>query len=96
LEKITREQIKKVAYLARIKIENNEEEMYLDNLNEIFQEIQKLEKIDTTGIKPVSSVIKQETKFRQDIINDGNKADLVVANTKYTKYNYFIVPKVVE
>jgi aspartyl-tRNA(Asn)/glutamyl-tRNA(Gln) amidotransferase subunit C len=44
----------------------------------------------------MTSVTPMEMRKRQDVVNDGNKADAVVANAPATDRNFFQVPKVVE
>jgi len=44
----------------------------------------------------MTSVMPMEMKKRQDVVNDGDIADDVVANAPATENHFFLVPKVVE
>ena len=50
----------------------------------------------TEGVEPMTSVTPMEMRKREDVVNDGDKANDIVANAPATDRNFFQVPKVVE
>jgi len=58
--------------------------------------VEQLLEVDVEGVEPMTSVIPMEMKKRQDVVNDGEIADDVVANAPATENHFFLVPKVVE
>jgi len=88
--------VKRVAKLARIAVSDEEAEKMQGELNTILGFVEQLDEVDVSGVEPMTSVVSMEMKKREDIVNDGNKADDIVANAPVTEDNFFMVPKVVE
>ena len=64
-----------------------------------MKKLDKLQKIDTTGIEPLLNPSEHQLPMRADIVTDGNIRDLVLANTPDntgTSRGYFAVPKVMD
>ena len=87
--------VKRIARLARIRIEDGEIETYRGELNTILGFVEQLNEVDVTGVEPMTSVTPMAMKKRIDEVTDGDKADDVVANAPVTDRNFFLVPKVV-
>lgn len=88
--------VKRVARLARIKVSDQEAERMTGELNGILQFVEQLGEVDISGVEPMTSVVEQTMKKRQDEVTDGNKAGDIVANAPASEDNFFVVPKVVE
>jgi aspartyl-tRNA(Asn)/glutamyl-tRNA(Gln) amidotransferase subunit C len=88
--------VKRVARLARIAVSEEEANRMTGELNGILGFVEQLSEVNVEGIEPMTSVTPMEMRKRQDIVNDGNKADAIVANAPATDRNFFQVPKVVE
>ena len=88
--------VKRVAKLARIAVSDEEAEKMQGELNTILGFVEQLDEVDVSGVEPMTSVVSMQIKKREDIVNDGNKADDIVANAPVTEDNFFMVPKVVE
>ena len=68
----------------------------MGELNGILGFVEQLSEVDVSGVESMTSVTPMAMKKRQDVVNDGNKADDIVANAPETDRNFFLVPKVVE
>ncbi|MCB1423733.1 MAG: Asp-tRNA(Asn)/Glu-tRNA(Gln) amidotransferase subunit GatC [Nitratireductor sp.] len=88
--------VKRVAKLARIAVSDEEAEKMQGELNTILGFVEQLDEVNVSGVEPMTSVVSMQIKKREDIVNDGNKADDIVANAPVTEDNFFMVPKVVE
>ncbi|MCJ8053713.1 Asp-tRNA(Asn)/Glu-tRNA(Gln) amidotransferase subunit GatC [Shinella curvata] len=88
--------VKRVARLARIAVSEEEANRMTGELNGILGFVEQLSEVNVEGVEPMTSVTPMEMRKRQDVVNDGNKADAVVANAPATDRNFFQVPKVVE
>lgn len=88
--------VKRVAHLARIALNEEEAQRMMGELNGILGFVEQLSEVDVSGVEPMTSVTPMVMKKRQDVVNDGNKADDIVANAPETDRNFFLVPKVVE
>ena len=88
--------VKRVAHLARIALNEEEAQRMMGELNGILGFVEQLSEVDVSGVEPMTSVTPMAMKKRQDVVNDGDKADDIVANAPETDRNFFLVPKVVE
>lgn len=91
----SKQQLQKFANLIHIEIAPEELEQI--NIDSVIDWLDKLQKIDTTGIEPMLSPVEHKTPIREDVVTDGNIRDLVLANTPDnagTSRGYFAVPKV--
>ena len=88
--------VKRVARLARIAVSEEEANKMLGQLNGILGFVEQLSEVNTDGVEPMTSVTPVEMKKRTDTVNDGDKAEDIVANAPATDRNFFQVPKVVE
>ena len=87
---------RKVAKLARIRVEEADLPKLADQLSGILGFMEELNEVDVEGVEPMTSVTPMVMKKRQDIVNDGEIADEIVANAPASEDNYFMVPKVIE
>lgn len=88
--------VKKVARLARIRITDQEASKFSIDLTAIVNEIEILQELDTSQVKPLSNVTEKEMILRKDEVTDGNIVNKVLANAHNANFNCFIVPKVIE
>ncbi|TAA63556.1 Asp-tRNA(Asn)/Glu-tRNA(Gln) amidotransferase subunit GatC [Shinella sp. JR1-6] len=88
--------VKRVARLARIAVSEEEANRMTGELNGILGFVEQLSEVNVDGVEPMTSVTPMEMKKREDVVNDGNKADAIVANAPATDRNFFQVPKVME
>ncbi len=88
--------VRRIARLARIKISDEEAHGLQSELSGILDWVEQLGEVDTDNVEPMTRVVPIELKQRDDVVNDGGKADTVVANAPQTQDHFFVVPKVVE
>jgi aspartyl-tRNA(Asn)/glutamyl-tRNA(Gln) amidotransferase subunit C len=93
---IDKDTVKRVARLARMSVTEDEAENLKGELNSILDWVELLNEVDVADVEPMTSVVTQEMKKRDDVITDGNYADRVVSNAPASEDNYFMVPKVIE
>ena len=88
--------VRRIANLARIKIEDQKLAPLADELSHIIIWIEQLSEVDTNAVAPMTSVTKIDMPSRSDVISGGNCEDIVLANAPDSVSPYFAVPKVVE
>jgi aspartyl-tRNA(Asn)/glutamyl-tRNA(Gln) amidotransferase subunit C len=88
--------VRRIAHLARIAVAEAEVPHLQGELNAMLAFVEQLSEVDVEGVEPMTSVMPMEMKKRQDVVNDGEIADDVVANAPATENHFFLVPKVVE
>ncbi len=94
MTKITKEEVEKVAHLARLELNENEVNNHAEQLEKILDYIGQLEKIDTDNIPCTTRAIEVINVFRKDEKknSDCNEEILGLAPSKEDKY--FKVPKI--
>ena len=93
---IEKNQVKKVAKLSRISLDESKVESLSKDLNSIINFVEQLNKLDTKDTKPLSSVIDKTLKPRNDKVNDGQMKEEILKNSPDKNEDFFIVPKVIE
>ncbi|MCP3729166.1 Asp-tRNA(Asn)/Glu-tRNA(Gln) amidotransferase subunit GatC [Sphingomonas sp. MG17] len=88
--------VKKVASLARIAISDGDAERLVPELNNILGWIEQLGEVDTSSVQPMTAVIPNTLRLRDDVVNDGDMRDDVLANAPAGEHGFFTVPKVIE
>jgi len=88
--------VRRIARLARIKITDDEAKGLKGELNGILNWVEQLGEVDTENVEPMTSVVPIKLKMREDVVNDGEKADDVTANAPMSEDGFYVVPKVVE
>ena len=93
---VSSEQVRHNAKLARIGMDDAEIERLVPELNHILGWVEQLGEVDTSGVEPLTAVIDQKLRLRDDVVNDGNIRDEVLANAPEAQHGFFAVPKVIE
>ncbi len=93
---IDKNQVKKVAKLSRISLDNSKLESLSKDLASILNFVEQLNKLDTKKTEPLSSIVNKTLEPRIDKINDGKIKKEILKNSPDKNEDFFIVPKVVE
>ena len=88
--------VKKIANLARIAINEDEAARIAPELDNIMGWIEQLSEVDTRDVEPMTAVIANTLRLRDDVVSDGNVRDAVLANAPLADRGFFTVPKVIE
>ena len=90
------EDVRRIALLARIRIEDSELETLRIELNNIIGWVEQLSQVDTDGVEPMTSVANIAIAQRTDFGTDGSASEEVLANAPDREGDFYAVPKVVE
>jgi aspartyl-tRNA(Asn)/glutamyl-tRNA(Gln) amidotransferase subunit C len=88
--------VRRIASLARIRLEEEEVGRMQAELNGILGWIEQLQAVDTTGVEPMAGGGAVSLRMREDAVTDGGIPEQVLANAPDRMGEYFGVPKVVE
>ena len=94
--KITLEQVRHVALLARLRLSNDEEESLRSDMDEMLAYVDKLNELDTKDVAPTTQVGEAGMPMREDEVTNQPAADAMLANAPSRDRNYFKVPKIIE
>ena len=93
---VSNEQVRHIAKLARIAMSDEELERLGPELNAIIGWVEQLAEVNTDGVEPLTAVIDQKLRLRDDAVTDGDIRDEVLANAPEAQHGFFAVPKVIE
>lgn len=93
---IDTETARRVAKLARIRVEEDDLPALAGEFNAILGFIEQMQEVDVEGVEPMVSVTPMRLKRREDVVTDGDQPDKVLANAPDAREGFFAVPKVVE
>ena len=88
--------VKHISKLSRISVDDKEAKKLETDLNSIFNFIEKLNELDTSKTKPLTSVVVTKLQLRKDEIKSKDIRDQILKNSPEENTDFFVVPKVVE
>ncbi|MBK1698055.1 Asp-tRNA(Asn)/Glu-tRNA(Gln) amidotransferase subunit GatC [Rhodovibrio salinarum] len=93
---VDKDTVAQIAKLARIKVDDAQQEALTKELSNILGWVDELGELDTEGVQPMTSVVEVQHSLRKDVVNDGDRQDDILKNAPESKQGYFVVPRVVE
>jgi aspartyl-tRNA(Asn)/glutamyl-tRNA(Gln) amidotransferase subunit C len=94
--KITVEQVRHVALLARLELSAADEQRLRADMDEMLAYVDKLNELDTKDVAPTTQVGEAGTPMRDDEVTNRPDAEAMLANAPARDRNYFKVPKIIE
>ena len=88
--------VRHIAKLARLRVEPEQAEALVGELNKILGWVEQLGELDTEGVPPMTSVIERSQPLRDDVVTEDDNGAGVLANAPDSAHGFFVVPKVVE
>ncbi|MEF8822947.1 MAG: Asp-tRNA(Asn)/Glu-tRNA(Gln) amidotransferase subunit GatC [Desulfohalobiaceae bacterium] len=92
---ISKEEVARVAHLARLEIGESDLQRFAGQLTDILQYMDILNEVNTSGIEPLYSPGEHDTPYREDEVHGESSREDVLRNAPDSDGEYFIVPKVV-
>ncbi len=93
---IDTETARKVADLARIRVDEERLPALADEFNTILGFIEQLSEVNVEEVEPMTSVTPMRLKRREDVVTDGGYPEKILSNAPDAREGFFAVPKVVE
>lgn len=93
---LSKEDVLKVAHLARLRITDTEADRYGAQLNTILGLVEQMAGVDTDAVEPLYSPIDAPQRLRADAVTDGGCAADILANGPEVAEGFYVVQKVVE
>jgi len=95
MTKITKEEVKKVAQLARLELNEDEINNHAEQLEKILEYIKQLEKIDTDDVQCTTRAIEVINKFRKDEKKKSDCTEELLELGPSREDKFFKVPKII-
>ena len=93
---IAREEVRRIAVLARLSLTGAEEEELTEHLSHILDHFERLKEIDTDGIEPTARITAMEPALRDDVVRNAPDTERWLANAPERDGSFFKVPKIIE
>ncbi len=93
---VDKDTVKRIARLARLALDEEQAGHMQTELNAILAWVQQLDEVDVSGVAPLTSVVEQRLKMRDDVVTDGGYPEDLMKNAPLSEGTFFVVPKVVE
>ena len=88
--------VRHIAKLARIAVSDEEVAALAPELSNILGWIEQLQEVDVDGVEPMTAVIPNTLRLRDDEVSEGAVRDSVLKNAPAAEQGFFAVPKVIE
>ncbi|HYA35752.1 MAG TPA: Asp-tRNA(Asn)/Glu-tRNA(Gln) amidotransferase subunit GatC [Candidatus Binataceae bacterium] len=95
-EKISVEQVRHVALLARLELSAEDEAKLQTDMSNILDYVDKLNELDTSAIEPTAQVGEAGTPMRDDAVTNYPDPERMLANAPKRRGGFFEVPKIIE
>ena len=96
MAKLSKEEVKHVANLARLAITEEEAEKFTAQLGAITDFAEQLNELDTTNVEPTSHVLPLVNVLREDVAKEGLPLEKVMLNVKEQEAGQIKVPSIME
>ncbi len=94
--KISADQIRHVALLARLALTPAEEDELATSLDQILQHMDQLNRLDTSGVEPTAHIVAVDTPWRDDVVANAPDTEALLANAPARDDDLFLVPRIID
>ena len=94
--KISNEEVKHIAKLAKLSLSDDEVEKFSTELGQIAEFVNQLNEVDISGIEPTAHVVDKKNVFRKDEMKDSFPREQILKNAPSKEAGCISVPRVVE
>ncbi len=93
---LDKDQVQKIAMLARLKLEPDEQSELVEKLSNIVDFVDQLSQADTLGVVPMAHPLDVAQRLRPDVVTESNERDHYQENAASVSDGLYLVPKVIE
>lgn len=93
---LTASDVKKIAYLARLGIDEQQIDSYANDLSNILDLMTQMGQTDTASVPPMAHPLDQMQRLRDDIVTESDQRDHFQAIAPQTEAGLYLVPKVID
>ena len=88
--------VKRVAHLARVAVDEAEAQAVLSQINDVFKLIAEMQAVDTREVAPMSHALDVVQRLRGDAVTEGDQHELFQSVAPHVEGGLYLVPKVIE
>jgi aspartyl-tRNA(Asn)/glutamyl-tRNA(Gln) amidotransferase subunit C len=93
---LTLDDVRRVAHLARVAVDEAEAQAVLSQLNGVFLLIAEIQAVDTRGVEPMSHALDVTQRLRADAVTETDQHDVFQSGAPHVEGGLYLVPKVIE
>lgn len=93
---LSKKEVENIAHLARLHLSEEEKERYREQLSDILEHVSALNKVDTTDVPPMSTVIVENSRLREDVPGEPMPREDLLRNAPDVESEQFRVPPVLD
>jgi len=93
---ITKEMIRRMANSIKLAVTEEEEQKLAEDLKIFINYIDTMDKLDTSGVEPMTHVHNIENVLREDVVTNQNNREALFRNAPMRQDQFIIVPKIIE
>jgi aspartyl-tRNA(Asn)/glutamyl-tRNA(Gln) amidotransferase subunit C len=93
---LTKDDVKKIAHLARLNLSEKDLSLYTDQLSNILNFVEQMNQVDTANIEPLAHSFEFSQRLRTDAVTEPNGREAFLAIAPQTEAGLYLVPKVIE
>ena len=93
---LTLDDVKRVAHLARVAIDEAEARAAQAQINDVFKLIAEMQAVDTAAVAPMSHALDIVQRLREDVVSEGDQRELFQSIAPHVEGGLYLVPKVIE
>lgn len=93
---LTRQQVQRIAHLARLEISEAEAGAYAEALTRILGLVEQMNAVDTTGVAPMAHPTDAGLRLRADAVTETDRRDKLLGLAPAAEAGLYLVPKVIE
>ena len=93
---LDREEVLKIAHLARLGVDDSEVERYADELSNILALVDRMNAVSTSSVEPMAHPLDGSQRLRPDVVNEVDRRDAFQKTAPAVSDGLYLVPKVIE
>jgi len=93
---LTLDEVRRVADLARIAVDEPEARAVLSQINDVFKLIAEMQAVDTRSVEPMSHALDLVQRLREDAVTEADQHALFQSVAPHVEADLYLVPKVIE
>ncbi len=93
---LSAQDVRRIATLARIELDDSQAAALLDDLNAVFGLIEQLQSVDTTGVEPMTHAQDMTLRLRTDQVTESDERERMQAQAPRVESGLYLVPRVIE
>lgn len=93
---VSKEEVKQIAEMCKIKISQEETDIFISMFSNVLKQVEKLNTVDTDGVEALNFLNLKEKSLREDTVEESLNREEVLKNAPEQEYGYFKLLRVMD